>query len=790
MARRNRNRRFNRRWGIGLGVPAILVVAAIGYVGWIFQGSAPMLDGRLSLAGLSAPVEITRDDAGVPTVTAANRIDLARSLGFLHAQERFFQMDLLRRSGAGELSELVGDVALDIDAKRRRHRFRARAEEILARLPATEKVLLDAYTAGANAGFAALGHAPFEYSILRVTPVPWRDADTLLVVYAMYFELEESDGWSQRRQALADQALGPTLAAFLYPKGTPADAALDGSMLPEPPLPEMTAPPAAGETAEPPEPVKGSNAFAVAGRLTATGSALVANDEHLGLSVPNIWYRARLRTNVAGAQALDLAGTTLPGIPFLVAGSNGHIAWGFTDSYIETGDAIVLDAVDGDPARYQTPDGPKPLRVVSESLCAAHSGCRDLAIEETVWGPVVARDGEGRRIAWRWIAQDATAVNFTGILALERATDVRTAIDAAHHVSLPDQNVLIGDKDGHIAWTIAGQVPRRVGLDDGVPHSWADGTHGWQGYLAPDEVPEIIDPPSGRLWTANNRMVGGEALARLGAADYAEGDRARQIRDDLLAKDQFAEADFLAIQLDDRALALEPWQRLLLALLQSHKAEPRYAAMLPYVKNWGGEAAIDSVGYRLVRGFQSTAVRLVYGAFTAPFEKAAEQEPLVGNQSNWPVLHLLTERPANLVPKPYEAWDDVTNAVLTKLAAAVDEAAGGNLAHFTWGARNHAGIHHPLARAVPFLGRLTDPPDEPLAGDDMMPRVIGPGSGASERFVVSPGREGDGIFEMPTSQAGNPFAPYYLVGHQDWVEGRPSPFLPSAPRWRLILEPS
>jgi penicillin amidase len=788
MARRRRNGRSGRIWRVALGGAALLLAGPAAYLVWVFDGSLPVLEGRVALAGVSAPVEILRDPAGVPTITAANRADLARALGFLHGQERFFQMDLLRRAGAGELSALVGAAAFELDSARRRHRFRARAEAILGRMPAEQRAVLDAYAAGVNAGLGRLSHAPFEYTILRVAPAPWSAADTLLVVYAMYFDLEESDGWSQQRRRLAEQTLGSGMTQFLYPFGTPADAPLDGIMLSEPPLPGAPLGGADGEPAAAPEPAKGSNAFAVAGGLTETGSALVANDEHLGLMVPNIWYRARLRIKAEGSAGLDLVGTTLPGVPYLIAGSNGRVAWGFTNSYIETGDAILLDPVEGDPARYQTPDGPQSLRKIAESICIAHGDCRAITIEETVWGPVVAHDPDGRPIAWRWIAQDANAIQLDGTARLETAADLRAALDAAHEVGLPDQNVIIGDSAGHIGWTIAGQVPRRIGLDDRLPHSWADGTRGWQGYLAPDEIPEIIDPPNGRLWTANNRVVGGAALAKLGGADYAEGERARQIRDDLSARDRFAEADLLAIQLDDRASAMLPWRNHLLALLHDHEADPRLAAMLPYVQDWGEAAAIDSVGYRLVRVFQQESVRFVYSSLTALLEARTGKRGIAGQQSNWPVFRLLTERPAALVPKPFADWDAVETALLARLALAVDKS-GGTLRDFTWGADNRTGIRHPLARFVPLLGRLTDPPDLPQSGDVMMPHVLRPGFGASERFVVSPGHEESGIFEMPTSQAGNPFSPYYGLGHADWAEGRPSPLLPGLPKWRLELLP-
>ncbi len=245
-------------------------------------------------------------------------------------------MDMLRRSGAGDLSALLGAAALSLDMSHRLHRFRARAKAVWAQMPAGHRMLIEAYCEGVNAGLLALAGKPFEYTLLQTEPAPWRPEDTLLVIYAMYFELQDDSGWLQRRRALAEKARGPSLANFLYPPGEPGDAALDGSILPEPPMPDKLAAPSIGARVPVAPPPSGSNAFAVSPSKTGTGRAIVANDMHLPLRVPNIWYRARLRIRQAGMVSLDLNGVTLPGSPLLAAGSNGKIAWGFTDANIVT----------------------------------------------------------------------------------------------------------------------------------------------------------------------------------------------------------------------------------------------------------------------------------------------------------------------------------------------------------------------------------------------------------------------------------------------------------------------
>lgn len=792
MARRRNGRRRGFGWGRALGYGAAgiggLVLLAAGAFTVNLSLSKPVLDGSLAVKGLGAAVTVARDAQGVPTLEGASRIDLARALGFLHAQERYFQMDLIRRSAAGELSGLLGPIGpvLEIDRSRRIHRLRHRAGQVVAALPAEQKALLDAYTDGVNQGLAALDGRPFEYSLLLGKPLPWQAEDTILAAYAMYLDLQDEDALGERVRAQALARLGPEMAGFLYPRGSPLDAALDGSTLPEPPMPTTlgTPTPSKAALADPdPGNTLGSNAWAVGGALTATGAALVADDMHLGIAVPGTWYRARLR--ITGAEAMDVTGVTLPGTPALVAGSNGKVAWGYTNSYIDTADAVILEPVDGAPGQYKTPEGPRPLTIVTERICPAWTGCQDLVVEESIWGPVVETQADGTKIAVRWTGHDADAINLTGLLGLERADSVDAAIALAHAARQPQQNLVVGDAAGNVAWTVIGSVPARKGHDGSLPTSWADGTRGWDGMLPPDQIPVILNPDHHRIWTANARIVGGQAYDRLGDGGYDMGGRQGQIRDGLFARDRFAPADMLAIQLDDRGLVLGFWQAQMLAALEARQKDAALAGLIPAVRDWGGRASVDSVGYRLVRAFRTSLSQKLYSAYldlegSVPRNRAAAQQ-------EGPLRRLLTERPAGLVPRGYTDWNAMMDAALAEVAKQAADAGG--VQAFTWGARNVAEIRHPLARILPPVGWLTDPPDQSLPGDSMMPRVQGPGFGASQRFAVSPGHEGEAYFHMPGSQSGHPLSPYYLAGHQDWAEGRPTPFLPGAARWTLTLEP-
>jgi penicillin amidase len=790
---------IGRRVGVWLlwllGLLLVLAALAAALLWWRMERSVPQLEGEVALAGLSAPVSVTRDALGTPTVTGATRADVARALGYLHAQDRYFRMDMQRRLAAGELSALSGEATVEFDRRIRPHRFRARAMAILAALPPAERALLDAYVAGVNQGLAELRAAPFEYLLLRGAPEPWRPEDTVLSVFAMYLNLQPAVPRREMDRAMAAKALGAEMSAFLFPTTTELDAPIDGSLLPEPPMPgavrALAAPP-------PPLPLEvrvdetvGSNNWAVGGALTASGAALVANDMHLGLDVPSIWYRARLvvkQPEGSAEPALDLTGVTLPGTPFLVAGSNRRIAWGYTNSYIDTSDAVAVEWVDEPAGRYRVPGGEATVRRVDERLCV-RSACETFPVRETIWGPITGTDAFGRTIAMRWTAHDQHAVRLGAALDMERAGSVAEALVIAHRSGIPQQNLVVGDTAGNIGWTVIGQVPRRVGFDGQEAVSFADGSRRWDGFLAADEVPVRLNPPGARIWTANSRVVGGADYAVLGDGGYDTGARAGRIRDLLLAKQRFAPGDFLAIQLDDVATRNRFWQALMLAEL-AKRNDTRLAGMVEPVKAWGERAVPDSVGYRLVDQFRKRAVEGLYEAWLGKPEEGSNRRSHAPSQGEGAVRRLLRERPAALVPRGFASWDAFLDEVLASVAEDVEEAAGGRLERYRWGEVGKAGVSHPLARAIAPLGWVTDPRDVAVPGDRPTVRAQAKGFGASERFAVSPGREAEGLFHMPGGQAGSPRTPYYLAGHQDWVEGKPTPFLPGPAKWALRMVPA
>ena len=801
-------RRIVRVSVIVLAALALALVALLVTGGSLLRGSLACLEGEVRLDGLVGPVTVERDAQGVPTIRGRSRRDIARAQGYVHAQERFFQMDLLRRAAAGELAELLGAPLLTQDRDLRRHRFRTLAATALDRLDPVARALVDAYTDGVNAGLEDLRTRPFEYFVLRQKPEPWRPVDSLLVIYAMFLDLSRSGIRTDLMRGVAADVLPPELADFLQPRGCRWEAPLMGPAGELPPLPgpevmdlrdTETAPAEVAPTEPPPVAPRaetaGSNSWAVAGALTAHGGALLANDMHLGLRLPNIWYRMRLEWPAADGPR-SCVGVTLPGVPALVVGSNEHVAWGFTNSYGDWLDLVVLQTDPADSNRYLTPEGWATCERIPEIITVKGAAPDTLWIRQTCWGPVWTVDHLRRPLVLCWTAHDPDAVNL-GLVALEDCTTVTEAVATAAAAGIPPQSFICADQAGGIAWTIAGAMPRRLGWDGRTPVSWADGACRWDGFLTPEEHPRVVNPPEGRLWSANTRAAAGPALAVVGDGGYGLGARAQQIRDALRALDRPDERDLLAVQLDDRALFLESWRDLVLAVLaqrdpnaDGEQATARAAFAQIVDRDWEGRAVPGSVAYRLMDTCIRRLVTLVYDGLTAACVTAdAEFDARWLSYRYAVVWELLSARPAHMLPPEFADWDAlVLEAVDRTMEAAAGD--GRDLAAYTWGAYNTVAVAHPFADVLPLVGRRLAAPARRLPGGSHMPRVQHPRFGASERLVVSPGREEEALFHMPGGQSGHPLSPFFLAGHQAWVEGRPTPLLPGPGRYLLTLSPT
>jgi len=765
----------------------------------LLRGSLPVLDGRVHTRGILSTTTLERDALGVATVTGSSQTDVAYGLGYAHGQDRFFQMDLLRRAAAGELSALLGAGTLPTDRQIRLHRLRTVARAVVARATPDQRLLMDAYAAGVNGGIGSLKTRPFEYLLLGAYPEPWRAEDSVLCVLAMFLQLQESDAHTKVERALLAGALPDVVTKLLRSEAPEWDGSLDHSTPAAPQLPTAEQFDVKRATATDPDdaarsrgrpPITGSNNWAVSGRRTATGAALVANDMHLGLRMPNTWYRVRLRWSEPDTTAVDITGVSLPGTPAIVAGSNGRIAWGFTNSYGDYQELVTLVPDPEDSKHYLTAKGSEPYGHAKERIVVRGGTTEDLDIQTTRWGPVIGRDAQGRALALQWVAHDPAAVNFE-LVGLERAATLDTALGVATRAGIPAQNFVVGDAQGHIAWTVAGQIPRRRGSVVDVRLS-TDPAAGFDGWLDPADHPRILDPADGVLATANARVVGGDALAKIGDGGYDRGARARQILDDLAAKgDRLQPADMLAVQLDDRTVFLTRWKDLLAGVLDDAAVEsqPRRAELAQVLKTWSGAAGVNDAAYRLVKRWREEVERRVYSALTAPARAASPGFAFRASPTfEGPLWAVVTSRPAHLLPPGHANWREfllnTADAVLNDLSTECPK-----LADCTWGKANRVHIRHPLSVAVPALAELADMAPELLPGDEDMPRVQGQHFGASERFAVSPGHESEAYFMMPGGQSGHPMSPYYRAGHENWSQGLAAPFLPGPPEHKLVLAP-
>jgi penicillin amidase len=783
----------------------LLLLAVLG--AWLYlRGSLALLDGKVTSSTLTSTVTVARDARGVPLISGSKREDLAFATGFVHAQERFFQMDLLRRAGSGELSELFGYRSLKLDKTRRLHRFRARAALALKAMSPDDRLLLERYVAGVNQGLNTLAAHPIEYRLIGVKPRPWEAVDSLLVVCAMYFDLqgnllprELARGW------VRDNTTSEQLA-FLLPEASGWDAWIDGGdgALPSMPIP-ATAPlwwgahdtPGVKTTASADFiDAVGSNNWALAGSRSRDGAAIVSDDMHLGLQLPNIWYRLALQFPDAGGARRRIVGVTLPGAPpVVVAGSNGHVAWGFTNSYGDYLDLVALATDDARPGQVRTPSGWEVPAQYQEIILVKGNRDETLTVRESSLGPL--REVDGTLYAVRWLAHGPDALNLRP-RQLETADTLEAALALANTLGVPSQNFVAGDDKGNIGWTIAGLLPRRAqaGIADTFPLPLDGAQRSFDGPLEKARYPRVINPASAQLASANSRQLQGEGARLIGDGGFDIGARHRQVRDGLLALGAKTDvAGVYSVMLDDRALFIAPWRERALKVLDAAAVDgkPLRAQFAGQLKTgWTGHASIDSTGYRLARQFMWAMHDQLYGKANSELATIDEKATAALASSRWPAIvsRLLDEQPAAWLPSGVDSWREVQLAAVDQAIRELTEN-GNTLAAATWGERNAATIAHPISSALPAsLKPWFAAPADQLAGDAHMPRVAGNKHGQSQRMTVSPGKEEQGVFNMPGGQSGHILSPFFLAGHAQWVKGTALPLLPGTAVHTMVMSPA
>jgi penicillin G amidase len=777
-----------RRWrsvaAVALG--ALLLLAALCIVARF--AFAPRLSGSAAVASLRAEVAVDFDALGVPAVRARSRDDALTALGYATAQERLFQMDLMRRQSGGRLAEVFGKTALAFDREQRHYGMAGVADAVAARLPEDQRRALAAYAAGVNAFLEQTRVLPLEFVVLGYRPERWRPRDSILVVLGMFEVLSNSEALERSRTIVRRHAPAD-LSEFLLSGSDPYTEALlaqQGSWRARPALPETVARARATRSvlsARAGEAPVGSNGWAVAGSRTRDGRALLANDMHLELGLPNVWYRAELHYG-----DVALRGLSLPGVPLIVAGSNGHVAWGLTNL---EGDVLDLVELELDPARpgmYVGPDGLTAFGTRREAIVVRDAATEQLTVRTTVWGPVSERPLLGKPVAIRWSALDPGAIDL-GLLALADARDLRAAAAVLNRAGMPPLNALIANASGEVGWTVTGRIPRRRGFSGAESAAWGGAKLGWEGYLSPEQLPRLLQPRQGFVINANQRMPSAPDAPTLGQ-DFGHGYRAYRIAERLAARPGATEADMLALQLDTRSEPFEAYREVALRVLEAGPTWPERDHVRAALEAWDGRAELDSRGFALLRLFRRRLVDAVFAGWLASCSAAEPDFALDFADVDTPLTRALRADQPGLFAFATGGRDTLVLSALRDAARTLAaEHPDRSISTLRWGDVSRAQVGHPLS-VLPLAGWLLDMPEVPLAGCGFCVRMNADGLGASERMVVSPAHEADGILHMPGGQSGSPFSAHYRDQQRAWVEGRALAFSAGAASSTLRLRPA
>ena len=696
----------------------LFVAAVVTGVLWL---TLPPRSHQARITGLTGPIDIGFDADGIPRIRAANATDAAAALGFVHARDRMFQLELMRRAASGRLSEIAGPATLALDRSMRTLGLRRRAVADYPALPAETRTMLEAYARGVNAWITERGRFSAPEFLFLGVPEPWEPVDSLLWGETMGLWLSLNWRTELTRQSLAGR-VPQRMIDELWPP-----AAGDGR-------PEAALAPglshAAGDLAAVlprfPDlftlPNSASNEWAVDGRHTATGAPLLAGDPHLAFGFPGIWYLARIETPDG-----VLAGATAPGVPFLVLGRNGHIAWSFTTTGADVQD-VFIETPAGD-GQYQTPDGPRPFGVREERIKVRGEPDQVLMVRETRHGPVISdlRDSGGPILAVAMANLEPGNTAAAGLLALNQARDVDAAGKAAAMITAPVQNLLVADRE-RIALYVTGRVPIRRAGDGSAPVP-GDGSHDWIGWAPGGQLPHIVAPASGRLVNANDRIAPPDFPVFLGR-DWFGDWRAARIRELLGGSDRHTAADFARMQVDVQSHFA---RQVLPMLLSVPLAEGTVRRAQQLLRDWDGSMTIDA------------PQPLILNAWMHDFYGRVLQQAGITVNEGGP----LAEFVAYVLSPAGAHWcgGDCTAMLQAALADAVTDLTrrfGNDPAQWRWGEAHPAIFAHPLLRPLPVLGPLATL-SIPSPGDDT---TIDRGGPLYKQFQSVHGAEYRGVYDL------------------------------------------
>ncbi|RDD60637.1 penicillin acylase family protein [Ferruginivarius sediminum] len=769
------------RWLLG-AVVAIVMLAAVGLAGGYgyLHGSLPKTDGEIRLRALEQPVEVVRDGNGIPTIKAGSLYDAYTALGFLHAQDRLWQMDFMRRTAAGRLSEVVGEGTLGIDRFMRVMGFGRLAEEQLQHIAPGTRGALEAYSAGVNAFIDSDPTLPLEFQILGYEPEPWTAADSLSWVRLMAMQL--SGNWRQEIvRARMEEKLDTRQLAFLfpdYPADAPTTVEEGRAALHSLPLGEL-----ASLLPYELQPKSASNAWIVSGQRTVGGKPILANDPHLGLQAPGYWYLARVET-----PEQTLVGATAPGLPFHILGRNEHLSWGLTTTHSDTQDLFIEKLAEGAPDSYITPDGPRPFDTRTEQIAVeGRETPVELTVRATRHGPVVSDSipaagglaSSNHVLALAWPALRADDRTPDAIAEINRAENVHEALRTMAKVHSPQQNVHLADDQGNIAVTAPARVPVRAKGDGSRPVPGWSGEYDWTGFLPFEALPRAINPPDGRIVNANNKVVP-DTYPHLIAANWPPPWRAERIEAMLDEAPAPLDVDAMtAMQLDARS----PMAEILLPTLLRHEVTSRRATQaMKVLRGWDGHMDRNEAAPLIFVAWMDFLNRALFADELggALFGEFASPDPRVIRRA---------------VEEDTQWCDDVSTRDIREGCAAQVELAledaldslekrFGDLGQVTWGGAHNTRLPHPMLSRIPGLNGLFGAEIATDGGQETVNRggsrfngsrsgryrhVHGAGLRAVHDMAEDPGSS---LFMIADGQSGNPLSPHYANLAEDWRDGR------------------
>jgi len=781
-SRRGDGQRAQRwRLWIALVAPgAVLMVAAAGLA--VARMALPQTDGRATLDGLLAEVRVRRDTHGVPHIDASEEADAWTALGYVHAQDRLFQMDLARRAVAGRLAELVGPVALPNDRRVRRLGLARTAERQHGELPSLERALLAAYARGVNAAMTTESQ-PLECYLLRYRIEPWRASDSLLILKYME-DLLSPDGGERRRAQLV-QALGHDVASYLFDFQGLAGATilppeLDGAAASAPDRPTLA--PVPRLELDEPGPTSGSNAWAISGARTVSGRPLLANDTHLPAQVPAIFYQAHVRF-----PDVDVVGLTIPGIPYIVLGHNGRVAWGVTTLMSDQVDWIRLELDPDDRSVARGIGGPVALERRTETILVRGEEPDRLEVWTSPWGPIVEEgdpDAAAPTVLARQWTADVTSRTPIAIRAFARARDVADLLALAGDFTSPGQNLVAADVDGHIGWYAGGTIPIRRSGTGRLPVDAARARPGWRGLVAGDQQLRQLDPERGFVVTANNQ-IGRGARAMQISTHWAEPARADRIVELLEERPHHDVASLTSIQLDARSQRL---LRLLAALPAGPLADAELGRLWRRLRAWdatferGPLPTIASVFEReLMRALFADDAGDDWRQARLGLLKVTGAYPFTGPE---PAMHRDRDWIDDSRTPARESMEDVVATALEQTLVELRERFGPAETDWSWQRWHRLELPHPLGR-LPLVGRLFNVGPAPVTGTRTTVNANG-GSLRRDfavthipvfRMVIDLADPARSRIVLSAGQSGHVASPHYDDQFDDWVEGRTRPML-------------